>query len=105
MWVVTNGPNIIGSIIGHSIGKDGYISTFYIEEEHRGKGLGKHLLNSQLSQMKKSGMERCHLITQANNQKSMNLYEKLGFELKGIVENQYKGDIDAVDLCLNLKYY
>ena len=54
MWVVTNGPNIVGSIIGDSIGKDGYISTFYIEEEHRGKGLGKHLLKALLSQMKKS---------------------------------------------------
>jgi ribosomal protein S18 acetylase RimI-like enzyme len=39
--VVTQGTNVIGSLIGHRVGTDGYICMFSIDNPHRGKGLGK----------------------------------------------------------------
>ena len=51
-----------------------------IDEEYRGKGFGKWLVNISLEEIKKSGINRCFL---QSTKKGINLYKSMKFEKTG----------------------
>jgi len=73
-----------GTFIGCGFGvieKD-FIGLFdiIVNEEFRGKGYGKELVESILSKVKETGVKKAYLSVVNNNLIAKNLYEKLGFK-------------------------
>jgi N-acetylglutamate synthase len=71
---------IIG--IGQGVLQDTYIGIFAIvvDEAHRGRGLGRHLMNILLSWGMQQGAQKSYLQVSADNQPALPLYHSLGFE-------------------------
>lgn len=76
-----------------------------VRPEHRGRGLGKRLLDIFANQARKRGAERIFLEMRANNP-ARALYEAHGFEPIGTRKNYYSMDsgdkIDAITFALTL---
>lgn len=56
-------------------------------EEYQGYGIGKKMLSIILQQAKKVGYSQCELEVVCTNDKAINLYKKLGFEIYGTMPN------------------
>jgi putative acetyltransferase len=56
------------------------LRKMYLHKSHRGKGLGKFLLDSALAQAKKLGFKRITLETASVLKEAIALYESYGFE-------------------------
>lgn len=57
----------------------GSIGLVAIGEEHRGKGLGRQLVNASLAYFRQQGMDRVSVVTQGRNTGSQRLYQGCGF--------------------------
>jgi len=71
---------------------DGYIQDVVVLQDLRGKGLGKKIISSLVSEAKKRGLEWIGLIGEPNTQ---GFYEKLGFVvMKDHVPMIFKGETE-----------
>jgi ribosomal protein S18 acetylase RimI-like enzyme len=68
-----------------------YVYTLFVDEGHRGNGIGEALLNRVLSQ--KNG-SRIKLDTWSYNREAKGLFSKLGFKVKRRLTNYYEEGID-----------
>lgn len=59
----------------------GYIWGFGVDEEQRGRGIGRFLLTSALSKLHTSGCQGCWVTNRSDNWPALTLYLQLGFEL------------------------
>lgn len=73
------GNKYIGFIYFEIEGKNGCMDELYIEEEKRGKGLGITLIARAWEILKEKGIETMDTYTGVD-QKSLGLYERLGFK-------------------------
>ena len=93
---------VIGSIMSSRYKNNGVVVCLTVMPSFRGNGLGEMLLQRSIDQMKEYGLDNCVLQTQRNNTNAINLYEKVGFELKGILKRHYHTNtnqrIDGVEL-------
>lgn len=60
--------------------KSTYISGIYVSPDHRGKGLGKQLIDKAVEKAKKDRSVALKLQVIATNEPAIALYEKLGFK-------------------------
>jgi ribosomal-protein-alanine N-acetyltransferase len=78
----------------------GYISlTLIIDEcnicnvatrgQHRGLGVGSHLVDSAISLVRKNGGNKLFLEVRESNRVAIALYEKFGFLVAGVSKNHY----------------
>jgi ribosomal protein S18 acetylase RimI-like enzyme len=58
----------------------GYVWWLGIEEQHRGRGLGRRLLEIALGQMARNGHSQCVLTTRSDNLRAQALYYSMGFQ-------------------------
>ncbi|WP_105616340.1 GNAT family N-acetyltransferase [Vallitalea okinawensis] len=67
---------------GYGVIDKGYVGIFdiYVDESYRGKGYGKDVMNSILSEASKLGANKAYLQVVVSNTVADNLYRKLGFE-------------------------
>lgn len=63
-----------------------YELTIAVRQEYQGNGIGKLLLSNLLEHAKQQGIQEMGLQVRADNVGARNLYEKLGFVVKGEVE-------------------
>jgi len=59
---------------------------------HRGRGIGKRLMQETLTLAKKQNLERVELQVYASNRAAVSLYEAFGFEVEGIKKRARKID-------------
>ncbi|HEX8834572.1 MAG TPA: GNAT family N-acetyltransferase [Abditibacteriaceae bacterium] len=59
---------IIGTILCEHDGRRAYIYHFFVQTEHRGKGVGKQLLQHSLQALGEQGIPRCLLTVLKENQ-------------------------------------
>lgn len=62
--------------------KQGWIGSVYVIAGHRGKGIGRRLLESALEYIDSQGVEEIGLAVTATNEPAKHLYESLGFETR-----------------------
>lgn len=61
------------------------ITSLFVKEEHRRKGIASQLLKEALEDAKKRNVIEVHVTTRENNDLAIKLYERHGFERAGIV--------------------
>jgi dTDP-4-amino-4,6-dideoxy-D-galactose acyltransferase len=68
-----------GYISCHLSGSDGSIGLIAVDEQARGKGLGRALVESSIAFFRERGMDRALVVTQGRNIASQRLYQRCGF--------------------------
>ncbi|WP_129691620.1 GNAT family N-acetyltransferase [Gottfriedia acidiceleris] len=56
-------------------------------KEYWGYGIGKHLLKQSISWADSNDVHKINLCVLETNEKAINLYKKLGFEIEGVLKN------------------
>jgi ribosomal-protein-alanine N-acetyltransferase len=88
-YVLRDSENLLGYIGSNNICNEVYITNVAVNENCRGKGYGKILVNHLIKQ---SELERAFFITlevRKSNENAIALYEKCGFKLIGERKNFY----------------
>ena len=75
--------------------EDAELANIAVAPTHRGKGIGKLLLEKMHDYAKTFGAERMLLEVRVSNQSAIGLYEKYGYEKYGLRENYYPDGEDA----------
>jgi ribosomal-protein-alanine N-acetyltransferase len=67
----------------------GHIITINVEPKHRRQGIATNLLNEIENLLKQKGIVQCRLEVREDNKHAIKLYQKLGYQTAGILENYY----------------
>ncbi len=87
---------IAGFIIYSTILDEAEILNIVIDNERKGKGYGKYLLQEILNELKAKGIKTVFLEVGDNNSTAIYLYKKFGFKVYNRREKYYKNGEDAV---------
>lgn len=103
-YVAKNDEELIGYIGANNICNEAYITNVAVNENYRGRGYGKILVNNLIQQCE---LEKAFFITlevRKSNESAIKLYEKCGFKLVGERKNFYsKPQEDALIYTLYLE--
>lgn len=66
-YVCRHNGKIIGTILCGHDGRRGFIHHVTVDEEHRGEGIGKRLVETSLARLRTEGIDKCHLFAVADN--------------------------------------
>jgi len=89
MLLVAEKREVIGFVIGElekelserfKYDTRGAISELVVKKEHRGEGVGKALLETIMTKLKKKGAKLAYLLVDRRNRHAIKLYEKMGFK-------------------------
>ena len=86
IWLIKVRGDTVGYIVlcfGYSIemaGRDAFIDEFFIDEAHRGRGVGRQVLEMVIAEAADLQIRALHLEVAEQNDYARNLYESLGFE-------------------------
>lgn len=75
-------------------GFEGYINNVVIDEDFRGKGYSKVLMESLLDHGRKEGINEYTLEVRVSNTPAVKLYESLGFISEGVRKNFYERPVE-----------
>ena len=78
-FVALRGGDLIGTILGGSDGRRGYIYHLATQQSERNKGIGKKLVSLCLNEYKKSGIQKCHIFEISDNSEGIAFWEKAGW--------------------------
>jgi ribosomal protein S18 acetylase RimI-like enzyme len=81
-----NNKKLIGRIDVFNYKDQADLYNFYVHEEYRNKGYGKHILNYVFKNYKK----KIWLFVDLGNNKALKLYNKLGFRLSLTTQYPFK---------------
>ena len=82
--------NIIGGILGGTYWGWMYIDILWVNEKHRGKGLGSRLVSMAEDEARRRGCHHVHVDTMS--WQAPGFYKKLGYELIGVLPDIPKGN-------------
>lgn len=105
-FVIIHSQNqcLMGYIILWFIQKEVQISNFALHPDFRRKGVGEAVLRDILDKIKKEGATEIFLEVRPSNHVAQSLYEKLGFQARGLRENYYQSPVeDALIMGKKLK--
>lgn len=83
--------------------KKGHVVSVAVNAEHRGKGLGKALMEEAISAMAARKCDEVYLEVRVSNTPAVKLYEKLNFIIKSRLRGYYRDGEDAYLMALDLK--
>jgi len=81
-FVALKGGNLIGTILGGSDGRRGYIYHLAVQQSEQNKGVGKKLVDLCLTKLMKSGIQKCHIFVISDNAEGVAFWEKVGWHLR-----------------------
>jgi ribosomal-protein-alanine acetyltransferase len=67
----------------------GHIITINVTPNHRRQGTATKLLHEIENLLKQKGISQCRLEVREDNKNAIKLYQKLGYQTVGILENYY----------------
>lgn len=95
----------VGFVAFYFRGKDLYLSKFYLEKAHRGKGIAKNMLSFVIEQAEEEKLSSITLNVNKHNDIAIRAYEKLGFinigKEKNAIGNDYYMDDYVYKLLLD----
>lgn len=75
--------------------KKGHVVSVAVVEEHRGKGVGKALMEEGMAGMRNRKVDEIYLEVRVSNEPAVKLYENLGFIIKTKIRGYYRDGEDA----------
>jgi len=82
--------------------KKGHVVSVAVIVEHRGKGLGKALMQEAMSGMISKKCDEVYLEVRVSNESAVKMYEHLGFVIKTRIRGYYRDCEDAYLMALEL---
>ncbi len=83
-----------GEIIGYGgawmIFEEGHITNVAVRKEHRGKGIGRALMQALMQYAANLGVQYMTLEVRKSNEPALNLYKSLGFLKLGVRKQYYE---------------
>jgi ribosomal protein S18 acetylase RimI-like enzyme len=86
----------------HKHGISGRIYSLAVQENHRGKKIGRDLLQSMIEHLASRGVQRIYLEVERSNITAIALYERLGFRNIGTLPNYYGPDRSGIHMFLSV---
>jgi ribosomal-protein-alanine N-acetyltransferase len=87
---------VCGFVIAWNVREEGEIATIAVDENFRGQGIARRLLEAALHEAARRGAETMFLEVRPHNAAALHLYEKCGFTRVGLRKNYYQNGDDAV---------
>jgi N-acetylglutamate synthase len=75
-----DGDSLIGTILGGSDGRRGYLYHLAVHNDYQKQGLGRQLVQTCLQALKAEGIEKSHIFVLADNQDGMIFWHKEGWQ-------------------------
>ncbi len=72
-----------------------YIGAFGIKQQYQSKGYGKKMMQELIRDLSVDGVRRIELRVEADNERAIGFYKKLGFEMEGTHRKYMKREKDA----------
>ncbi|MFQ5940369.1 MAG: GNAT family N-acetyltransferase [Nitrososphaerales archaeon] len=82
--------------------KKGHVVSVAVLEEHRGKGLGKALMQEATTGMIRRKTDEIYLEVRVSNEQAVKLYENLGLTIKSKIRGYYRDGEAAFLMALEL---
>lgn len=79
-WVARIGDELVGTVLAGHDARRGYVYHLVVEEEYRGKGIGKSLLDKALDSLRGFGLIKCHAIVVDGNPAADFFWSRLGWK-------------------------
>ncbi|KKM89258.1 hypothetical protein LCGC14_1250530 [marine sediment metagenome] len=73
---------IIGVVMGGFDGRRGYVHHLAVDQNYQKKGYGKLLMNELIKRFRQKGIHKVHLFIEKRNNKVVNFYRNLGWEVR-----------------------
>jgi N-acetylglutamate synthase len=73
---------IVGVVMGGFDGRRGYVHHLAIDPNYQNKGFGKLMMEKLMERFKKLKVHKVHLFVEKRNEKVINFYNNLGWNLR-----------------------
>jgi len=81
-FVATNDNDVIGTVLGGSDGRRGYLYHLAVDPHFRGRGIGKSLVDSCLDAFRQAGLQKSHLFVVSGNDQGLQFWQAAGWKLR-----------------------
>ena len=81
-FVAEDNGRLIGTILGGSDGRRGYIYHLAVDSDHQKHGVGRELVQVCLQALRDQGIEKCHIFVIADNREGQTFWQKEGWQLR-----------------------
>ena len=86
MWVATSGGEIVGLVSLIEEEQQAEVEPIVVSSRHRGKGLGRELLNHAVEQAKAAGVLCLSVKPVARNEEAISFFHENGFKALGHIQ-------------------
>ncbi len=86
---------LVVSRFQHRLKHLAYIGAFGIKRPHQGRGIGTKIMQALIRDLQADGVRRIELRVEADNQRAISFYKKLGFKAEGTLRKYMKREQDA----------
>ena len=80
--VAADNGQLVGTILGGSDGRRGYLYHLAVHPDYQKQGFGKELVITCLDALRAQGIEKCHIFVLADNREGLKFWQKSGWELR-----------------------
>jgi len=80
--VAEDAGRLVGTVLGGSDGRRGYLYHLAVHPAYQKQGLGKRLAQASLDALRAQGIEKCHIFVLADNQEGLKFWQNTGWELR-----------------------
>ena len=81
-YVALDKSKIIGTVLGGSDGRRGYLYHLAVHKDYQKIGLGRKLSELCLASLKSQGLKKCHIFVINSNSEGLRFWEKMGWLLR-----------------------
>lgn len=65
------------------------LGTLATHPDYKGQGIGKQFMHVLIEKLRQDGLKRLDLMAEADNERAIRFYEKLGFKLEGVLKKYF----------------
>jgi ribosomal protein S18 acetylase RimI-like enzyme len=81
-FIAEDGGRLVGTILGGSDGRRGYIYHLAVDSSYQKRGIGRELVRVCLQALRDQGIEKCHIFVIADNREGQAFWQKEGWQLR-----------------------
>jgi ribosomal protein S18 acetylase RimI-like enzyme len=71
---------LIGTVLCGHDGRRGYLHHLAVDRQHRGRGLGRRLVEMCLTRLASIGIQKCHIFLHRDNEQGRHFWQKVGWK-------------------------